>query len=186
MRPSHIALLLGAALVIPGCATVREMQDPTTLPVTGEAAMVQEGKATSYSVAIEIDASPEVIWEILMDGPAYPTWNSTILSLEGSIVQGDEIKLVSSVNPERTFTLEVSELTPRSRMVWEDGMALGMFLGVRTYTLIPTDDGHTVFTMAEVYSGGMARSVVKNIPDMRPSFEAWVADLKAEAEKRAG
>jgi hypothetical protein len=46
-------------------------------------------------------------------------------------------------------------------MTWTGGMPLGMFEGVRTYTLDPLDDGTTIFTMQEGYSGWPAQTTTK-------------------------
>ncbi len=43
------------------------------------------------------------------------------------------VKLVSTVDPKRTSSVTVTELTPPTRMVWADGMPLGLFRGVRSY-----------------------------------------------------
>jgi hypothetical protein len=67
-------------------------------------------------------------------------------------------------------------------MVWSSGMALGLFRGVRTFSLRSLRAAMTRFSMEEVYSGRLAPLTVKAIPDLDPSF-AQVADgLKAPAE----
>ena len=39
----------------------------------------------------DIDAEPEQIWDLLTDGPAYPSWNPAVLSFEGRIAVGERI-----------------------------------------------------------------------------------------------
>ena len=39
-------------------------------------------------VAIDIRTTPETVWSLLTDAAAYPTWNSTVLSIEGEIAPG--------------------------------------------------------------------------------------------------
>ena len=85
----------------------------------------------------------------------------------------------------QSFTLRVSELAPPHKMVWEDGMPFGLFAGVRTYRLQAGDDGTTLFTMSEVFSGGLLGSIEGSLPDMRPSFTTFAADLKKKAESDA-
>jgi uncharacterized protein YndB with AHSA1/START domain len=36
-----------------------------------------------FSVTTLIHATPEAIWAILTDAPAYPLWNSTVASIDG-------------------------------------------------------------------------------------------------------
>src|SRR2546427_6683670 len=107
----------------------------------------------SYEASSVIQADPERIWAILTDAPSYPTWDSGVVRIEGSIAPGEEIKVLSQANPKRAFPVKVTEFQPGKRMVWSGGMPLGLFKGVRTYTLTPQGSGATTFTMREEYTG---------------------------------
>ena len=137
--------------------------------------------ATRYHVERLIAASPETVWGLLADAATWTQWNPTVISLTGPIAAGEKVELVSTVNPKRTFKLTVSELTPPSRMVWADGMLLGLFAGRRTYTVAPDGDGSR-FTMTEEYSGPMAPLITRAIPDLSESFEQFADGLKEGAE----
>jgi hypothetical protein len=75
----------------------------------------------------------------------------------------------------------VAELSVPSRMVFKGGMPLGVFTGVRTYTLAP-DGAGVRFTMREQYTGPLAGMVFKSIPDLGPSFKQFADGLKQQAE----
>jgi uncharacterized protein YndB with AHSA1/START domain len=132
-------------------------------------------------VTIDIAAPPEKIWALLTDAAGFPTWNSTVTSIEGRIALGEKIKLKVPIST-RVFSLKVTELEANKRMVWADGFA-PMFRGVRTYTLTPTSDGKTGFSMVEVFSGLMLPMIAGSLPDFAPSFEQYAADLKKAAER---
>lgn len=142
--------------------------------------------ATSYRVTRSINASPEVIWGYLTDAGSYPTWNPAVLGIEGTIAEGEKIKLTSIVNSDRQFKLKISDVDAPNSMVWWDGMPLGLFKGERTFRLTPQGDGATDFFMEEVYTGLMAPMITKSIPDMTDSFEQFADGLKAAAEGHAG
>ena len=89
----------------------------------------------------------------------------------------------STVDPKRTFKLRVSAFEPGSRLVWEDGGRA--FKGVRTFELRERADGKTEVTMAEVFTGSMMGMIEGKLPDFRPSFDAFAADLKRAAESAA-
>src|SRR5919107_1330413 len=101
----------------------------------------------SYDATATIKASPETIWAILTDAPGYQAWDSGIERVEGSIAPGSGLKVMSKANPGRAFPVKVTELSPARRMTWSGGMPLGLFKGVRTFTLSPGTDGTTRFTM---------------------------------------
>jgi hypothetical protein len=149
---------------------------------TGKATMSKKSFRMEYSVTINIKATPEKIWKIITHAQEYTKWNSTIKSLEGTIAPGHKIKLRATLDEKRVFTLTVAEFTPYKIMVWKSGAA-PMFKGMRTYTLTDAKDGTTDFTMAEVFSGLMLPMIAGSLPDFRPAFEQFAADLKKEAEK---
>ena len=129
-----------------------------------------------------IKASPQRVWEILTAGDKFPEWDSGIDSVEGKIAPGSTIKLYVKVNPGRAFPLKVAEFTPATRMVFSGGMPLGLFKGVRTYTLEPDGSGATRFHMREEYTGPLLGMMWGSIPDLGPSFQQFADGLKARAE----
>jgi hypothetical protein len=139
---------------------------------------------TTYAVKREIHAEPQTIWDLLTDASTYPSWNPAVLGIEGSIAAGEQIKLTSVVNPNRSFKLTVTEFSPPHTMVWADGMPLGLFKGERTFQITPKRDGVVGFAMEEVYSGVLAPMITKSIPDMTDSFEMFADGLKQAAESR--
>ena len=134
-----------------------------------------------YDVTKSINASPEAIWEVLTDGPGFTGWDSGIVRFEGTIASGNKVKLFSEVSPNRAFPLKVSEFSPPRTMVFKGGMPLGLFTGVRTYTLEPEADG-TRFHMREEYTGPLLKMIWKSMPDLGPSFEKFALGLKTKVE----
>jgi hypothetical protein len=111
------------------------------------------------SVRCDIRATPQRIWALLTDARAFPTWNSTVTSLEGDITLGSKLALKVPLDPKRTFRPTVTRLeggseNEKMEMEWSDGFA-PMFRGVRTFTLTAKHDGLTEFAMTEVFSGLM-------------------------------
>ena len=63
-------------------------------------------------------------------------------------------------------------------------MPLGLFKGVRTFTLTPSEGGPTRFHMREEYTGPLLGPIWRSMPDLGPSFEQFARGLKARAEER--
>lgn len=135
-----------------------------------------------YESSARIDASPEAVWRVLTDGAAYPTWESGVERVEGTIADGETIKVFSEVDPGRAFPVKVGDVEPARLMRWRGGMPLGLFRGVRTFTLTPTDTGGTRFTMREEYTGPLLGLIWKSMPNLKPSFDKFATGLKARAE----
>ena len=139
----------------------------------------------SYSVTRTIDAPAEVVWRLLTDASGYERWNRAVVSIESPITEGGRIRLVSIADPKRTFRLKVAEMRAPSRMVWTDGMPLGLFTGRRTYTITARGPGGCEFSMVEQFTGLLAGLITKAIPDLMPSFETFADGLAAAAASEA-
>jgi uncharacterized protein YndB with AHSA1/START domain len=137
--------------------------------------------ATQYRVSRTIEAPVERVWSLLSDVSEQARWNETLISIEGQIIDGGTVTLVSKANPKRSFKLAVSDVSAPTHMVWSDGMPLGLFKGTRTFDL-QDRAGATEFTMSEVYSGLLAGLITRSIPDMTESFGQYADSLKRAAE----
>ena len=134
-----------------------------------------------YRVNRSIDAPARRVWDLLTDAPGYKRWNKAVVSRDGPVEAGNTIKLVSAVNPGRTFALKVTVMEPPQRMVWSGGMPLGLFTGTRTF-LIESDSAGCRFSMSEVYTGLLSGLIFKSIPDLTESFRQFADGLKVAAE----
>ena len=139
----------------------------------------------AYEATTDIEATPDAIWGILTDASNLSSWDSGVERVEGKIAPGETIKVFVKVNPGRAFPVTVTEFVPGQRMVWSGGMPLGLFKGVRTYTLAPQGGGKTRFTMREEYTGPMLPMIWRTIPDLGPSFQQFASGLKHVAESKA-
>lgn len=134
----------------------------------------------SVRVSVGIQAKADRVWSLLTDAADIPRWNSTVTSIEGRVAPGERLKITVPIST-RVFRVTVDVFEPTTRLVWSDGNAV--FRGERTYTIVPTTDGSTTFTMEEVFTGFMLPLIGLSLPDFRPVFEQYARDLKAEAER---
>ena len=142
----------------------------------GKAVTVKTTFSRETSVSNTINADAAIIWALLTNASDMARWNSTLVSVEGDIKVGNKIKLVSKLDPKRTFKLKVKELVAEKRLVWGDGQ------GSRVYSLTNNSNGTVTFSMVEKIGGLMFPLYAKMIPPFDASFEQFAADLKKEAE----
>jgi hypothetical protein len=139
-----------------------------------------------FRTSISIRSTPAKIWAILTDASAYPSWNTTVNKVDGTIALGQKVTVHAKISPGQAFPVRVSEFEPDKRMVWRGGLPIGfLFKGERTFTLTPIADradGNTEFSMHEVFSGLMSPLITKSIPDLQPAFAEFAACLKRRAE----
>ena len=141
----------------------------------GQATTQKNTFSRQTSIQQVIQASPVTVWNLLTDVSQYSEWNSTIIQLEGKIEQGGNIKLTSTLDPNRVFKLRVKEFVPHQKLVWGDAM------GRRTYSL-EAQGAATLFGMEEKIGGLLFPLFASHIPSFDASFEQFVADLKRAAE----
>ena len=134
-----------------------------------------------YSVTRPIDATPETVWNILVDCKKYPEWHPNIEKVEGRIAAGEQIKLYTKLSPGRAFPIKVTELEPAAKMTWLGGLPLGLFKGERTFRLTPREGG-VDFAMREELSGLMSPLMLRVMPDLTEAFEQFADGLKSRAE----
>jgi len=148
------------------------------------ATMAQNGKATTIkktfsrqtAVSIKISADASIVWSLLTNAADFSRWNSTVISMDGEIKEGEKIRLKSTLDSSRTFKIKIKELEPEKRMLWAGSG------GKREFTIIPNSDGSVTFTMDEKIGGLMFPLYASQIPPFDENFEQYAADLKKEAE----
>ncbi|MEZ5017666.1 MAG: SRPBCC domain-containing protein [Flavipsychrobacter sp.] len=148
----------------------------TTNAQNGKATTIKKTFSRQTKVSIDINADAAIVWVLLTNASDFPRWNSTIVSIDGKIKQGEKIKLVSTLAPERVFKIKVKEMQPEKMMHWGDGK------GDRYFTIEKNAKGGVTFTMEEKIGGLMFPMYAKYIPPFDENFEQYAKDLKKEAE----
>ncbi len=137
---------------------------------------------------IEIDATPEIVWEILTDLPAYADWNPFITSSEGEVAEGE--RLVNRLEPPggkaMTFKPTVTEVDQQHVFEWLGRLGVpGVFDGRHRFQLVPTGDG-TRLIHTEHLRGVLLPFLKKSLDTQTvKGFESMNVALKDRAEARA-
>jgi hypothetical protein len=134
------------------------------------------------SADIEIDAAPEVVWDVLAAVERWPTWNPDVksVSVEGPLHEGSSFRWKAGPG---TITSTVRRLDRPRVLAWT-GRTLGI-RAVHVWQLEPRD-GKTLVRTEESYDGLVARLLRRPLRKMLDTTLAnGVHSLKAEAE-RAG
>jgi uncharacterized protein YndB with AHSA1/START domain len=128
-----------------------------------------------------IDAPPEIVWAVMSDIDAWPTWNPDVkrATLEGPLATGSVFRWKAGTS--LVSRLEVVD--PPREIAWT-GRTMGI-RAVHVYRFEPMDGG-TLARSSESWEG-LIPSLLKGWS--RRTLERGIADslgrLKAEAERRA-
>lgn len=144
--------------------------------------------ARRIDTAIEIAASPAVVWRILTDFSAYPEWNPFIRSIRGEARPGARLSV--SIQPPggraMQFQPRVQEAEPQRVFSWLGRLLLpGLFDGRHEFRL-EANAGGTRLLHGESFSGVLLPLAWSGMqPPTRAGFEAMNRALKARAEALA-
>lgn len=138
-----------------------------------------------FSSTIRINAAPEAIWKILTDASSYPNWNPEIIRVDGTIALGQKLKAHVNLGKGKIqpVSVRVTEFDAPRRMVWTGGLPLGLFVGRRSWIVMPRGSGTTDFTMNVNFSGPLSGPIAGSLGDRQPDIDALAAGLKKFAER---
>ena len=92
---------------------------------------------------IEIEATPERVWEVLTDFAAYSEWNPFIQTIEGDAAPGSklEVRIGPPGGRAMSFKPTVLEVSPRQELRWLGRvLAPRIFDGEHSFSIEPIGD----------------------------------------------
>ena len=135
---------------------------------------------------IEIQASPDKVWQILTDLDRYPEWNPFIHHAIGKAKVGEKVDITFlSGKKDMTLHCTVIKAEPNRELCWNYHVMLpGLWRGEHSFTIEVLAPGHIRFIDKEIFNGLLIPLQAKDIDtNSRRDFEAMDKALKARAEQ---
>ena len=129
---------------------------------------------------LEIDASPEAVWEVLADVPSWPRWNPDVksASLDGPFAAGTTFRWKAGPG---TITSTLQEVERPVLMGWT-GRTLGIE-AIHVYRLVPRGSS-TLVTSEESWNGALSKLFRGRMTRMlQSSLDAALARLQAQLRR---
>jgi len=134
---------------------------------------------------VEIDASPEVVWDVLTDLDAYETWNPFIVEGSGIVDEGESLHLRMSPPGGKAmrFRPTVTAADHATRFEWLGHLAVpGLFDGRHRFEL-RAEHGGTTLVHSEEFTGVLVPMLMKLLDEKtRSGFEAMNVAMKVRVE----
>jgi hypothetical protein len=134
---------------------------------------------------IEIAASPERVWDILVYFAAYPRWNPFIRHISGELKVGERLEVRLEPPDSRGITLRPTVLSaePNRQLRWLGHLLVtGLFDGEHTLATEPLDENRVRFVQHEVFKGVLVPLVARSLANTLRGFEEMNGALKEQAE----
>jgi hypothetical protein len=104
------------------------------------------------ATAIDINATPEDVWAVLSDFPAYGEW-SNFSSIDGVAMLGSKLSMRM---PGMSFGSTVTAAEPAQKLEWAASLlSASIFEGRHTFRLTRNADGTTRLDNIETFSGAL-------------------------------
>ncbi len=135
---------------------------------------------------IEIQASPERVWQILTDLARYPEWNPFIHHAIGKAEVNETVDIDFQPDSKGLkLHCTVVKAEPNRELCWKYHVILpGLFRGEHSFIIEPTGANQVHFIDREVFNGLLVPLQAKAIDtDSRRGFEKMDRALKARAEQ---
>jgi hypothetical protein len=143
---------------------------------------------SSHQLQTEIDitATPERVWSILTNFPAYPDWNPFIRSIRGAPEQGAplEIRIQPSGTKGMTFRPTVLTAIRAQELRWLGRFLVpGLFDGEHRFVIKSLANGKVRFQQSELFNGILVPIFRASLDrDTKRGFEEMNQALKVRAE----
>jgi len=140
---------------------------------------------------IEFDGTPEGVWAVLADLPAYPEWNPFIEKIAGELRVGGKLDVRLQPVDERGITLHPTVLAaePGRELRWLGHLMVpGIFDGEHRFQIEPAGPDRVRFTQSEGFGGILLPLLWKKLRDggTAKGFRAMNEALaRRVAERRA-
>jgi hypothetical protein len=138
---------------------------------------------------IDIKASAERAWQVLIDFNNYSQWNPFIRQINGAPKVGTklEIHLHTAGGKRRIYKPTVTKLEPYHELRWfGKSFVPGMFNGEHIFNIETLGVNHILFLHREVFTGlGVALAGDRLDRDLYQSFEKMNNAFKEKLEKAA-
>jgi len=134
---------------------------------------------------IDIQASPEKVWQVLTNLEKYPEWNPFIHHAIGSAKVGEKVDITfRSSLKDMTLHCTVIKAEPNKELCWEYHVILpGLFRGEHSFIIETAGPKKVHFIDREIFNGLLVPFLAKDIDtNSKRDFEKMDKALKARAE----
>ncbi len=138
------------------------------------------------STTVDIAATPERVWSVLTDLPAYGDWNPFITEAGGAVAAGERLRLRLQDGEGRPMRIRprVRVARPARELRWLGRLGVpGMFDGEHRFAIEPAPGGGSRLLHEERFTGVLVPLLAGRLERRtRPAFERMNEALKARAE----
>jgi hypothetical protein len=143
----------------------------------------------TVETSVDIDAPADVVWSVLTDFAAYPSWNPFLLEVSGRLRKRArlDVRISQPGAPPVRVQPRILRVAPQEELRWRGKVLVqGILDGEHWFRLEPLGDGRTRLHHGETFDGVLVPMFgTPFLSATRKGFERMNAALKARAEDMA-
>jgi hypothetical protein len=136
---------------------------------------------------IQLNSSPEILWNVLTDFKNYYQWNPILQEIKGEPLIGNqlEINLQTVGGKNRVYHPKIIKIIPNQELRWKGKFLFSqVFSGERVFLIEKISDNKVKFVNKEIFSGIGVRFTSRNMEDdIVASFNKMNEALKKTIER---
>lgn len=140
-----------------------------------------------FTTEIQINSSPEILWNVLTDFKNYYQWNPILQKIKGEPLIGNqlEINLQTVGGKKRVYHPKIIKIIPNQELRWKGKFIFSqIFSGERVFLIEKYSDNKVKFVNKEIFSGiGVRLTPRKMEEDIVASFNKMNEALKKTIEQ---
>lgn len=182
LQPTPFALCLSLLLLTSG-SILAQQASPADTTINWPEAYAPEDARFYVQNAIDINASPEAVWAILMDAEAWPEWyegakDVQVITTEDGQLHQDAVMRWKTMG--LRFESTIMEFEAPYRLGWESKKS--SIRGYHAWLIIPTATGCRVLTEESQRGWLTLMERIFQPKKLHRLHDEWLEGLKAKAE----
>nr|WP_255671567.1 SRPBCC domain-containing protein [Glycomyces amatae] len=140
------------------------------------------GQERRIETEVRLDARANEVWAVLTDFPAYGEWNPFLTAVSGLLAEDErlDVSFAGEDGKVRRLRPRVLRVSPARQIRWLGKLGPGgLFDGEHYFVLAPQEDGSTVLTHGERFTGVLVPLMSKSLAETERGFDAMDAALTA-------
>ena len=184
----RLLLVIALAFLLNSCYSVKKSVDaaqPYSSQIYWPEAYAPENARFYVHNAIDIDATPEVVWNILIQAETWPMWyegasNVDVLESDEGILKDGSVFTWQTMGLD--FTSTIKEYKPFERLSWES--VKGSIKGYHTWLIIPTESGCKLITDESQHGWLTLMEKTFQPKKLHRLHDIWLSQIKQKAERQ--
>ena len=187
----YLLMVFLSIMILPGCYSVRksvEQSKPNSEKINWPKGYTPEEARFFVHNEIDINAEPQLVWEILVQAEKWPNWyigaKDVKLMNNNSGILGNQSVFSWNTMGQNFETTTIKEFEAPYRLGWE--ATKHNIRGYHAWLIIPNGEGGCKVITSEAQHGFLTLMQKLFVPNkLRKLHDIWLAELKNKAENKS-